>query len=130
MKFVVWKREESVGSPADYDIVRNWLLPILEKAGNALKVVSMRLRGMKGDLEELGEDVDDNVTNLSKMQGQVLNLTHGKVNIFDDVGNFKSTYDILQGIADVWKELNSVEQADLLETIAGRHACQYAQKCA
>lgn len=121
MKFVVWKREESVGSPADYDIVRNWLLPILEKAGNALKVVSMRLRGMKGDLEELGEDVDDNVTNLSKMQGQVLNLTHGKVNIFDDVGNFKSTYDILQGIADVWKELNSVEQADLLETIAGKH---------
>lgn len=92
-----------------------------EKAGNALKVVSMRLRGMKGDLEELGEDVDDNVTNLSKMQGQVLNLTHGKVNIFDDVGNFKSTYDILQGIADVWKELNSVEQADLLETIAGKH---------
>lgn len=121
MKFVVWKREESVGSPTDYDIVRNWLLPILEKAGNALKVVSMRLRGMKGDLEELGEDVDDNVTNLSKMQGQVLNLTHGKVNIFDDVGNFKSTYDILQGIADVWKELNSVEQADLLETIAGKH---------
>lgn len=45
MKFVVWKCEESVGSPADYDIVRNWLLPILEKAGNALKVVSMRLRG-------------------------------------------------------------------------------------
>lgn len=121
MKFVVWKREESVGSPADYDIVRNWLLLILEKAGSALKVVSMRLRGMKGDLEELGEDVDDNVTNLSKMQGQVLNLTHGKVNIFDDVGNFKSTYDILQGIADVWKELNSVEQADLLETIAGKH---------
>lgn len=78
-------------------------------------------RTMKGDLEELGEDVDDNVTNLSKMQGQVLNLTHGKVNIFDDVGNFKSTYDILQGIADVWKELNSVEQADLLETIAGKH---------
>ena len=76
---------------------------------------------MKGDLEELGEDVDDNVANLSKMQGQVLNLTHGKVNIFDDVGNFKSTYDILQGIADVWKELNSVEQADLLETIAGKH---------
>lgn len=78
-------------------------------------------RTMKGDLEELGEDVDDNVANLSKMQGQVLNLTHGKVNIFDDVGNFKSTYDILQGIADVWKELNSVEQADLLETIAGKH---------
>ena len=92
-----------------------------EKAGNALKVVSMRLRGMKGGLEELGEEVDDNVTNLSKMQGQVLNLTHGKVNIFDDMGEFKSTYEIMQGIASVWKELSTIEQADLLETIAGKH---------
>ena len=92
-----------------------------EKAGNALKVVSMRLRGMKGELQDLGEEVDGNVTNISKMQGQVLNLTHGKVNIFDDTGNFKSTYEILQGIAGVWKELSSTDQADLLETMAGKH---------
>lgn len=92
-----------------------------EKAGNALKVVSMRLRGMKGELQGLGEEVDDNVTNISKMQGQVLNLTHGKVNIFDDAGNFKSTYEILQGVAGVWKELSSVDQATLLETMAGKH---------
>lgn len=92
-----------------------------EKAGNALKVVSMRLRGMKGQLEELGEDVDDNVVNLSKMQGQVLRLTRGKVNIFDDSGEFKSTYEIMQGIADVWHELSTIEQADLLETVAGKH---------
>ena len=92
-----------------------------EKAGNALKVLSMRLRGMKGGLEELGEEVDDNVTSLSKMQGQVLNLTHGKVDIFDSAGEFKSTYEIMQGIADVWEDLSSIEQADLLETIAGKH---------
>lgn len=92
-----------------------------EKAGNALKVVSMRLRGMKGELQDLGEEVDGNVTNISKMQGQVLNLTHGKVNIFDDAGNFKSTYEILQGVAGVWKELSSVDQATLLETMAGKH---------
>lgn len=92
-----------------------------EKAGNALKVISMRIRGMSGDLEELGEDVDDNVTNISKMQGQILNLTHGKVNIFDDAGNFKSTYEILQGVSKVWKELSSTDQADLLETMAGKH---------
>lgn len=92
-----------------------------EKAGNALKVVSMRLRGMKGQLEELGEDVDDNVVNLSKMQGQVLRLTRGKVNIFDDSGEFKSTYEIMQGIADVLHELSTIEQADLLETVAGKH---------
>lgn len=92
-----------------------------EKAGNALKVISMRIRGMSGDLEELGEDVDDNVTNISKMQGQILNLTHGKVNIFDDAGNFKSTYEILQDVAKIWKDLSSTDQADLLETMAGKH---------
>lgn len=92
-----------------------------EKAGNALKVISMRIRGMSGELQDLGEEVDDNVTNISKMQGDILNLTHGKVNIFDDAGNFKSTYEILQGIADVWKELSSTDQADLLETMAGKH---------
>ena len=32
-----------------------------EKAGSTLNVVSLRLRGMKGQLEELGEEVDENV---------------------------------------------------------------------
>lgn len=49
---------------------------------------------MKGELEEMGEEVDENVLNLSKMQGQILNLTNGKVDIFDNVGEFKSTYEI------------------------------------
>lgn len=34
--------------------------------GNSIKVLSMRLRGMKGELEALGEDVDDNVESISK----------------------------------------------------------------
>ena len=92
-----------------------------EKAGNALKVVSMRLRGMKGELEDIGEETDENVENISKMQGQILKLTNGKVNIFDNNGEFKSTYEIMQGIAEVWDDLNSTAQADLLETVAGKH---------
>lgn len=92
-----------------------------EGAGNALKVVSMRLRGAAGELEDLGEEVDSNVENLTQMQGKILNLTHGKVNIFEDNGDFKSTYDILVGIADVYDQLSDMEQADLLETIAGKH---------
>ncbi|HAU88356.1 MAG TPA: hypothetical protein DCW90_23635 [Lachnospiraceae bacterium] len=77
---------------------------------------------MKGDLQELGEDVDENVVSISKMQTQVLNLTHGKVNIFDDsTGAFKSTYEILKEIAAVYPKLKDTEQADLLETIAGKN---------
>lgn len=92
-----------------------------EKAGNSLKVLSMRLRGMKGELQDLGEETDSNVENLSQMQGKVLNLTQGKVNIFDDAGNFKSTYEIMQGIADVYDDLTDTDKADLLETIAGKN---------
>ena len=90
-----------------------------EKAGNAMKVLSLRLRGMKGELEELGEE-SEGVENISKMQGQILNMTKGKVNIFDDLGNFRSTYDIMKDIAEVYDELSSTDQAKLLETIAGK----------
>ena len=76
---------------------------------------------MKGQLEELGEETDENVENISKMQGQILKLTKGKVNIFDGAGEFRSTYEIMQDISGVWDELNSKSQADLLETIAGKH---------
>lgn len=75
----------------------------------------------KGELQEMGEEVDSNVANITKMQGQILNLTHGKVNIFDDMGEFKSTYEIMDGIADVWEDLSTIEQAEV---------CLYVQKCA
>lgn len=85
---------------------------------------------MKGELEELGEDTDENVENLSKMQGQVLNLTHGHTNIFDANGDFKSTYDILDSISEVWDDITDTDRAELLETVAGKNAYQNAQKCA
>lgn len=91
-----------------------------EKAGNSLKVLSLRLRGMKGELEELGEE-SEGVENISKMQGQILKLTNGKVNIFDGAGDFKSTYEIMRDIAAVYDELSSTQQAEV---------CLYAQKCA
>ena len=85
-----------------------------------MKTVSMRLRGMKGELEELGEE-SEGVENISQMQGKILNLTHGAVNIFDNQGEFRSTYDILMDIAAVYKDLTSTELADLIETIAGKN---------
>ena len=75
---------------------------------------------MKGELEELGEEVDENVESISKMQTHILNLTNGKVNIFGDDGEFRSTYEIMKDIANIWDELDSKAQADLLETVAGK----------
>lgn len=79
----------------------------------------MRVRGMKGELEDLGEEYE-NVDSISKIQTQILNRTGGTVNIFDDSGNFKSTYEILKGISKVWSQISQTDQADLLEIVAGK----------
>ncbi|WP_024348486.1 phage tail tape measure protein [Lacrimispora indolis] len=89
------------------------------ESGNALKILSMRLRGMKGELEALGEE-SDGIESISKIQTQLLNLSNNKVNIFDDHGNFKSTYEIMKDIANVWESMSQVDQADMLEIIAGK----------
>lgn len=88
--------------------------------GNFLKVASMRLRGMKGELEELGEEVDESVDSISKVQTQILNLTHGEVNIFDDAGEFRDYYDIMEDIAEVMDKLTSAEQSSLTEILFGK----------
>ena len=91
-----------------------------EQAGTTLNVVSLRLRGMKGKLEEIGEEVDENVESISKMQTHILNLTNGKVNIFKDNGDFKSTYQIFKEISAIYDNLTDTSRADLLETVAGK----------
>lgn len=90
------------------------------EAGNFLRTASMRIRGMKGELEELGETVDENVDSISKVQTQILNLTNGKVNIFDGSGNFRNYYDIMKEIADVYGSLSSTNQASLSEILFGK----------
>lgn len=66
---------------------------------------------MKGDLQKLGEDVDPSIDSISKIQTQILNLTHGKVNIFEDDGSFKSTYEIMKEISQIYDHLTDTEQA-------------------
>ncbi len=88
--------------------------------GNFLKIGSMRIRGMKGALEELGEEVDETVDSISKVQTQILNRTSGKVNIFDDMGNFRDYYDIMLDISKVYNDLNDPDKADLTEILFGK----------
>lgn len=90
------------------------------EAGNSLKIFTMRIRGMKGELEELGEEVDPTVDSISKVQTQILNLTKGKVNIFDSTGSFRNYYDIMKEIADIYDELSSTDKASLLEILFGK----------
>ena len=95
-----------------------------ESVGNALKTVSMRIRGVKTELEEAGEDTEGMVTNTAKLQEKIMALTNidgkGGVDILTDSGEFKSTYDILLEISKVWEDMSDVSQAALLELIAGK----------
>ena len=92
---------------------------------NALKTVSMRIRGVKTELEEAGEDTEGMVTNTAKLQEKIMALTNidgsGGVNILTKSGDFKSTYDILLEISKVWDKMEDVDQAE---------CCLYVQKCA
>lgn len=98
-----------------------------ETLGNALKVLSMRIRGVKSDLEDAGEETDGMIENTSKLRDKVKALTNvngnGGVDILTESGAFRSTYDILLDIAKVWDQINEADpqnQAALLEILAGK----------
>lgn len=89
--------------------------------GNALKVGQMRVMGMKGALEELGEEAEG-LESVSKIQTHILNLTKGQVNIMNDAdpSKFKDYYEILEGVSKVFDSLDQTKRADLLETLFGK----------
>lgn len=87
--------------------------------GNALKVVSLRTRGAKTELEEMGEDTDGLAGSTSKLREELLSLTG--VDILKNGGSsFKSTYEIFDEISQVWDNLSDLSQANVLEKLAGK----------
>ena len=94
------------------------------EAGNTLKVLSMRLRGAKTELEQAGESTDGMATSTSKLRDTIKGLTNVNGNsgfdIMADENTFKSTYEIMLGISKVWDKLTDVNKASLIETIAGK----------
>lgn len=89
-----------------------------EKVGNMWKTVSARIRGATAELEDMGEDTEGVVTSTSKLQGLVKGITG--FDIMQDEDNFKSIYDIVVGIGEKWNELTDIQQAALLEPLAGK----------
>lgn len=92
--------------------------------GNALKTVSMRIRGYD---EETGEFIDG----VAELEGDIADLTKSAehplgVSLFKDDAKteFKSTTELLRDISDVYDELTDKQQADLLEKLAGKRQGQ------
>ena len=88
--------------------------------GSALRTISLRLRGTSVEiLEEMGEETDGVVESVSKMQEKIEALTG--VDILTNTGDYKETYQILYEIGQVWEDMNDIDQAALLELMAGKN---------
>lgn len=91
------------------------------KVGNAVKTLSAYIRGSSADLKALGEDVDGTVKSTSKLQDEVKALTGGEVSLLEDDGQtYRSIYDIMVDIANVWDSMSDINKASLIEAIAGK----------
>ena len=107
-----------------------------------IRTIALRLTGTKEaaeELEEMGEDTSDMIMSQSKMRDLIMNATRVASNnyqgfdIQDELGRYKSTYEIMLGLAQIWDE---IQQADfktgdnrqnlLLESIAGKNRASIA----
>lgn len=89
------------------------------QVGAALRTISLRLRGTEvKKMEEMGEDTDGLVSK-SKMRSKVLSLSG--VDILTDTGAYKDTYTIIKEIGQVWQDMSNIDQAALLELMAGKN---------
>lgn len=89
-----------------------------ENTGNTLKVFSLRLRGAKAELEDMGEDTDSLCESTSKLREQLKSLTGVDIMLNDNT--FKSTTQIVKELGATWDKLSDSSQAATLELVAGK----------
>lgn len=71
----------------------------------------MRLRSSKSELEAAGMDTEGMASSVSKLREEMHALTG--VDIMKDNNTYKSTYDMLKDISEVWHQMNDVSQANV-----------------
>ena len=91
------------------------------EAGNALKVVSMRLRGYDEETQSYTNDVEE-------LSGKVADLTKtaetpGGISLFTDdtKQTYKDTYTLMEDISKIYDKLSDKNRAELLDVIAGKN---------
>lgn len=87
--------------------------------GTSFKTISMRIRGATTELEKAGLDTDGMAESTAKLREEMLALSG--IDIMKDATTFKSTYNILDELANKWENLTDIQQAD---------SCLNVQKCA
>lgn len=91
-----------------------------DRVGTTMKTVSMFLRAAKTEAEEAGESTEGMADSVSKLRDEILALTGQRVDIQIDEDTFKSTYQIMKELSEVWDDLSDISQANILEMIGGK----------
>lgn len=80
-------------------------------AGNGLEAAALRLRGLNAETKEAD-------ASLQSLKGSLYDLTG--VSVMADANTYKSTYQILKEISEVWSTLTDQARSDVLTLIFGR----------
>lgn len=113
------------------------------KTGTGIRTIALRIAGTKeakDELAELGEGVDDFVVRTeSKTRKLIMDYTavasngFKGVDVYNENGNLRSTYEIMQDIADIYKEIQLEDRQAgtnranaLVELLAGKNRSNIA----
>lgn len=100
----------------------NGVLQDADTSGTYLKTLSMYLRASKTDAENAGIATDGMASSVSELRSELKQLAG--VDIMKDDNTFKSTYQIMKELSEVWKDLSDTTQANITELIAGKRGGQ------
>lgn len=106
--------EESIGLVT----AMNSVVQDPDSVGTALKTLTMYLRAAKTEAEDAGIETDGMAESTAKLRSEIQALTGVDIMLDDDT--FKSTYQILQEIADVWDNLTDVSRSNVLNLLGGK----------
>ncbi len=100
----------------------NGVLQDSESSGTYLKTLSMYLRASKTDAENAGIATDGMASSVSELRSELKQLAG--VDIMKNDNTFKSTYQIMKELSEVWKDLSDTTQANITELISGKRGGQ------
>lgn len=100
----------------------NGVLQDADTSGTYLKTLSMYLRASKTDAENAGIATDGMADSVSELRSELKQLAG--VDIMKDNNTFKSTYQIMKELSEVWKDLSDTTQANITELISGKRGGQ------
>lgn len=92
----------------------NASLQNVSKASTAVRTIAARISNSTAELEELGEDTGIYTTNVINAKMKELGVTVALAN-----GELRSTYDVLNDLAEKWGDLSDEQRASVANMLAG-----------